>query len=103
MTLGKDESIRVVVLKEGDSFIAQCLEVDICAAAQDIDELDTLLAMTLRAEFLNLGGTEDDPFPGVGPAPEYFQGLWDKCRFRSEPVEVPGIDHGTTYQMAVCA
>jgi hypothetical protein len=103
MALDNDGTIRVVVMREGDLFVAQCLEVDIGAEAHDLEELDTRLGMTLRAEFINLGGTEDDPFPNLGPAPEYFQNMWDKCKFRSAPVEVPGVDHGTSYQMAMCA
>ncbi len=102
MNLNND-GIRVVIKREGDQYVAQCLEVDIGAQAPDVETLRTRLEMTLRAEFAARNGTFEDPFPGIDPAPQYFQDIWEKCNFRAEPTPVAGVDHGTTIQMAMCA
>lgn len=98
-----DGLIRVLVCREGDLYVAQCLEVDIGAEARDIDTLRARLSMALRAEHVLRGGTEDDPFPGIGEAPRFFHEKWDSCEFRSDPTPVPGIDHGAAMKMAMCA
>lgn len=71
-----DGRYRVVVFNDEGTFVAQCLEHDICAFAPDLE--------TLRGRFLdvfyieaNMGindGTE--PFSGIDPAPQKFQNMW---------------------------
>lgn len=99
----RNEGIRVVIKREGDQYVAQCLEVDIGVQAPDVETLRTRLEMTLRAEYIARKGTDQNPFPGIDPAPQYFHDVWDKCHFRSEPTLVSGVDHGASIQMAMCA
>ena len=101
MVMEHSDAIRVVVIREDGQFVAQCLEYDIAAQADDLEILQVRLAMTLRAEQAARNGSGSSPFPGLKPAPPHFHSLWDKCEFRNEPKPVSGIDHGTSYRMAM--
>ena len=71
--------IRVVAYKEGDQWIAQCLEYDICAHASDEDKLKSRLAAILEFE-RNLSIERNGaPFAGIDPAPEQFHDMWNDC------------------------
>lgn len=74
---GNLEHLRVVVFREGDVYIAQCLEIDIATQAPDIIDLIERLSLTIDAECalsLELG---KQPFEGIAPAPNYFHSLWE--------------------------
>lgn len=70
------EPLRVVVLKDGDLYIAQCLEIDI--AAQGTNKADAIrrLYETVQAE-RNLALEEGRDVMNIGPAPRSFHLLYD--------------------------
>ncbi len=80
---------RVIVFKDGDDWIAQCLEYDICAHAKDEE--------TLKQRFIALFGFERNmsierngsPFAGIDKAPEQFFEMWNRCIEAGE-MEAPG-------------
>lgn len=89
--------MRVVVFKDGEAWIAQCLEHDICAQASDLPSLWANLEATVeqdRAHSLKLTGAE---FGGIDKAPDHFFKMWDACETRVDPA---GDHH---YEMAMCA
>ena len=69
-------SVRVLIFREGEAYIAQCLEYDISAFAPDKE--------TLLNRFVNVFGMEMNisldrggaPFAGVAPAPQQFHDMW---------------------------
>lgn len=65
----KDEVIRIVVIKEGDMFVAQCLEHDICTQASDVDTLKDRMDCLIQVE---LESGQD-----IDAAPERFHKMWD--------------------------
>lgn len=77
-------TIRVVTFKEGELFVAQALEVDICAQGRTMEEANKRLVATMRAE------EEEAKANGrslldIGPAPHPFHVLYDNhCVVRSE-------------------
>jgi hypothetical protein len=75
---GDIEHLRVVIYRDGDVYMAQGLEVDIATQAKDIPSLLTRLDLTIEAECAMSKERGNAPFAGVGPAPNYFHGLWDK-------------------------
>jgi len=103
--MAKDTTVRAIVFREGDQLVAQCLEYDIGAQASDPETLHERLVMTLYAECMTRGGSEADPFPGIDPAPEYFQQLWDNCNYELTPKKAPARLHskGPSIRMALCA
>jgi hypothetical protein len=81
----ESETIRAIVFQDNGMWVAQCLEYDIGAQANDLDTLHDRLKVTLRAEFLQSMERYNKPFDGIGPAPERFFRMWER-RSRSVPV-----------------
>jgi hypothetical protein len=67
------ESIRVLVFKEGELWVAQGLERDICVQAKTLEDLQANFEVAVRLEADEQGGLERIP-----EAPKYFQEMWDR-------------------------
>jgi hypothetical protein len=78
------EQIRVLVFQDSGKWVAQCLEYDIGAEADDIDTLGDRLIVTLKAEVNEAAAKKTPPFAGIGRAPERFFAMWEH-RSRSVP------------------
>ena len=72
------DSLRVVIYRDGDSWLAQCLEHDICAQATDIETLYSRLDVAILAE--REAGNGD--LSGIEKAPEHFFKKWERCTSR---------------------
>ena len=66
------DDLRIVVYKEDEKYVAQCLEFDICTQADDPqtlrDRMDCLIS--LETEHMKESGQQLDP------APERFHKMW---------------------------
>jgi len=71
------ETIRVIVFRDNEMWVAQCLEYDIGAQAKDIDTLNARLEVVLRGEFNASMERHGKPFAGVDRAPEHFHVMWE--------------------------
>ena len=71
-----DESmkLRIVVFKEEEMFVAQCLEHDICTQAATIEALQDRMNCLIKAELE--AGQE------IAPAPKRFHEMWDSAFYR---------------------
>lgn len=69
------ENIRVVVLNEGDVFYGQCLEYDVAAQADSVEELKGFLRVALRAE-AELAAESGRTLADIGPAPAFYHDLY---------------------------
>ena len=88
---GEETKIRAIVCKEGDVYIAQCLEYDICTQAADISALLDRLDLVVEAEFAACHLDGKNPCDTIGSAPNYYHGLWDKRSVNLQRVvNVPG-------------
>lgn len=96
-TPGK-ELLRIVVLKDGDAFVAQCLEHDISAQATDLTKLKQRIAATIDFEREYSLRNNQQPFEGIGPAPRHFHDMWDK---RSDFVS--HLENDQPLELAMCA
>jgi hypothetical protein len=83
------DTIRVIVFKDGDLWVAQCLEYDIGAQAPDIDTLNTRFQVVLNAELKESMERHGKPFAGIPAAPKRFQLMWEH---RARSVEVNPSD-----------
>jgi hypothetical protein len=84
------QPIRIVAFKEGDFWIAQCLEVDVSAQANDLDTLSSRIEVALEAE---------KPLDKLPKAPARFFEMWDHIsKFKAQ-----GVTRGVPYEMALCA
>jgi hypothetical protein len=75
-----EKQVRVVVFKDGDSWVAQCLEYDIGAQASSLDELHDRLLVTFFAECEESHARNGEPLKGIDAAPQYFHDMWDRKR-----------------------
>lgn len=69
------EPLRVVVLRDGGVYVAQCLEIDIAAQGLTEEEALDRLYETYRAEE-NLAREEGRNVHDIGPAPSQFHVLF---------------------------
>ena len=65
----KDEKLRIVVIKDGEMFVAQCLDYDICTQAADIDTLRDRMDCLIQVEL--------ESSQAIDTAPERFHMMWD--------------------------
>ena len=96
--MSTSQTVRVVILNDGGKWIAQCLEHDICAMADNLDTLRSRLEVAIEAEF-ELCKADGRDLSSLPKAPEHFFALWDKrsCFDKSEMIG------GVGYEMALCA
>ena len=95
MTKAKNDTLRVVVFKEGDIWIAQALEHDICAQGADLDAVTERLQEAVAAEIGLAIANGEDPLADIQPAPSNFFRMWDeRSRFTTK---------GERLQLALCA
>lgn len=66
------DRIRVIFFKEGDAWIAQGLEHDICVQASSLDDLYGRFEVAVRIE------SEAGSLGHIGKAPTYFHELWER-------------------------
>lgn len=71
-------TLRVVVFQDGEQYIAQCLEYDICAQAPDLNKLELRFKALMALEREYSIANNKKPFEGIGPAPQHFQMMWEK-------------------------
>jgi hypothetical protein len=84
MALNKID-LRVVAYREGDAWVAQCLEHDIAAQAGDFDTLMARLEATIDAEVAHSGVKDGNPLAALAPAPDYFHVIWDQKKSLVSP------------------
>jgi hypothetical protein len=84
--LSAADPIRVLLLKEGEHWVAQSLEYDIGAQARDLGELRKRLLIAIRAKRDESLRRHRKPFAGIGPAPQHFHDLWLRRAGEFKPV-----------------
>lgn len=99
---GVESDLRVLVFKEEDKFVAQCLEYDVAVQADDMNDLIDRLTLTLEAEFAMCSAESKRLCDCLPPAPNYYHGLWDKRSAMLTPTVVtsPQQDFGLQFGMA---
>ena len=85
------DPIRVLLSKEGEYWVAQCLEYDIGAQARDLGELRKRLLIAIRAERDESLRRHRKPFAGIGPAPQHFHDLWLRRAGEFKPVHPAAV------------
>lgn len=74
------DQLRILVIKDGDMLVAQCLEYDICTQAASFGDLqermDVLLDLEARAGLKETGAE----FGHVEVAPDEFHKMWDSAK-----------------------
>lgn len=84
--MATSEQLRVIVFQDEGFYVAQCLEHDIVAQADDIESVIDRLELTIEAE---MAMRETQSLESIPPAPPYYQDLWNKRSMRLERVTMP--------------
>lgn len=86
-----EKMVRVVIFKEADQWVAQCLEHDICVAADSMGDLYGRFEVAVRLESAEPGGLDR-----IGNAPQHFFELWDRRSgaFKPKAVEDGQFEFG---------
>jgi hypothetical protein len=89
----ESQVLSAVVYRDGDLWIAQGLEYDICAQARTFPQLHTAFLEVIVANAavcLELGR---EPLEGIDPAPQRFWNMYREARIRlqaeREPMRAP--------------
>ena len=98
---GKEKTIRVIVFREGDQYVAQCLEYDIATQARDLESLIDRLELTLDAEFAHCDEAGHEPHAAIAPAPNYYHDLWESRYASLERIKVPKPDGAPQFEVAL--
>ena len=94
--------IRAIIFRDGPSWVGQCLEYDIGAQADSLEDLHARLRLAIKAErreSIKINGT---PFAGIDPAPKHFHDLWAKTAGKFEPID-GGDDNVFDVETRLCA
>ena len=94
------QTIRAVVFRDGDAWIAQCLEYDICVQADDTDALLANLNVAIQAECDLSKEKNGSAFAGIDKAPKHFFEMWGRCSSRIRSVE---DSRNVEVELALCA
>jgi hypothetical protein len=97
--MSEARSIRVLLLKEGDHWVAQCLEFDIGAQARDLGELGKRLLVAIEAERAESVRRHGKSFEGIAAAPAYFHERWEHRAGRYTPTQPATVHDGGTIEI----
>lgn len=98
---GDEKSIRVIVFRENEMYIAQCIDYDIATQAKNIDELIDRLELTVEAEFAYCEELGQEPHKVIVPAPNYYHELWEKRHVSIQLIQLPKPDGSPLFEMAL--
>ena len=70
-------TIHIVVFPEGEWWIAQCLEYDLCTAQRRLEDLPAEIRRFLKVQILGSLELKIEPFSGFAPAPKRFWRMYE--------------------------
>ena len=97
MTKSLDFKLSVLLLREGEAWVAQCLDYDIAAQGKTIAEAKDAFARTFAGQvFVDLNHNVE-PLHGFSPAPqEYWEQFEKGERLKDrQPIYIPKYDATT--------
>jgi len=83
--------ISVIVIKEGSSFTAQCLQYDIAAQGDSITNAMTKLQRTLVSEIVVCEVLNKNCLDSIPPAPDFYWQLFKKESLAIEAKSLPPL------------
>jgi hypothetical protein len=96
MSAPDEHKIHVVIFRNGEWLIAQCLEHDIATQAHDVKDLLHEVERILSAHILVADQDGSEPFANIPKAPRRFWQMYKDATARLEPIrdiELPSARH----------
>src|SRR5262245_35981392 len=88
-----DIKISAVIFREGDLWIAQALEYDICIQAKSLEEVPKAFSRAVIANAVVCVDLGREPCEGIAPAPKKFWEMFRLAQLKMEaepaPIRVP--------------
>jgi hypothetical protein len=103
------ELVRAILFREGDHWIGQCIEYDICAQAKNLTELKKKLELTIEFEREVSVKRHGYAFAGIPAAPQRFEEMWNKgwaitpSTSAEFPREIQNDEKIVDLELALCA
>jgi hypothetical protein len=95
----KKPDMRVVVFKDGDQWVAQALEHDICAQGHDLETVRRRLRLTVMLEQEMSVANGKEPFREIAAAPKQYHDMWSDASDICNAV----VDDDDGIKMKLCA
>ena len=73
------KQLRIVAFQEGDGWIAQCVEYDLCVQGSDIAQAKRRMTALILLEAKHTEKVHGEPFAGLDPAPDYFTAMFEQA------------------------
>lgn len=92
MTTTEVKELRVLFFQDGNRWVAQCIDYDICTSGSSIPEAQQHFGEAFVAELGLSYELKRQPLEGVPAAPEHYRRLFEETHERLEgqfPIEVP--------------
>lgn len=79
--------LRVLLMKDGagGNWVAQCLEYDIAAQGENLQEAMSAFEYVLNCEAAYSSAQDQEPLAGIGPAPDHYWRMYDQCGWPLAP------------------
>lgn len=79
MSDAQKKAVRVIARKEGEGWIANCVEYDICAQGADLGQVRRRMEVALEVECQVSKQKSGEPFGGIKPAPAIYEALYNEA------------------------
>lgn len=71
------KKLRFVAFQEGEAWIAQCVDYDICTQGVDLTQARRRMSVALRCEAEYTMEKHGEMFAGLDAAPDYFAAMYE--------------------------
>lgn len=72
-------SVRIIAFQEGDVWVAQCVEHDICVQGKDLPQARRRMEVALEIELEQSTANGGEPFNDIDPAPAHYAFMFDEA------------------------
>jgi hypothetical protein len=79
-------NVRILLIKEGSQWVAQCLEHDLAAQGPEIDDAIDAFATVLAAKIISDDRAGREPLSTCKPAPERYFMMAQRAKHIENPV-----------------
>lgn len=80
--------LRILVLKDGGTYIAQGVDINVAGAGLTTDDAINSLLKCMAAEYLFAKKMKIQPFNNARNVPEFYENEWMKAIKQNEPKEL---------------
>lgn len=71
------KQLRIVAFQEGDGWIAQCVDYDLCVQGKDIAQAQRRMTALIQLEAQHTLAKHGEMFAGLDAAPDYFAAMYE--------------------------